>query len=746
MKINLNKMDAFLRFSFIVLIFFLIINNASAQLSFISSGQQLNNLAGRGVVLNDFNGDKKLDAFIVNEDGPEGNGYRVYFGDGSGQFTVSSQNLTNPISWAGIPVIGDIDGDSIKEVITGWTVWKNDGNGVFTADTNRFDNRSGVKIVQMGLSYLNNDSSPDIFCTVFDGSGTSTRVYLNDGTGQFHDAGFSFGQGLPYTLALGDINGDKIVDVVTSGWKDKSSDPCPNRIGINDGSGKFTETGQLIELGMAHSHGVALGDLDKDGDLDLVIVAQQSPYCQIYFNDGNGFFTTGPKIGSKAVEKICLGDLDGDGDLDIFLACTTSNQVWINTGGGQFENSGLKLGAAVWSWSAALGDVNNDGRLDVFVANIGFDDPYVPRGRVAEVWLNTTFICDYFGETPPENTPKKFAPGIITGFKHYSIAISPKGDEIFWVETEMMTATEPRERIKYSKYKNGAWTNPAYADFILDYLIYHNGAPVFSIDGKKIFFNSDRPGVIGSNDVFYVEKDENSWGAAVNVGEPYNTNDFDVSPVFTNNGKAYRIGSTSSPASFSYSNGIFSNPEDIENQPVSEWYSSVYISPDESYVIFAGGEMPDLFIRFKNNDNEWSDPINMGDKINTNGADRFPVVSPDGKYLFFNREEGEINNYYWISTTIIDELRNTALSNTEIQIESKQIEVFPNPTSQTIQIKGIDNLFNKANYKLTDLNGKTIKQGKLKSETIDISELPKGIYILSLQTNEVVLTEKIVIE
>jgi hypothetical protein len=74
------------------------------------------------------------------------------------------------------------------------------------------------------------------------------------------------------------------------------------------------------------------------------------------------------------------------------------------------------------------------------------------------------------------------------------------------------------------------------------------------------------------------------------------------------------------------------------------------------------------------------------------------------------------------------------------------LRLFPNPTSQTIQIKGINNLLNKANCLLTNLNEKTIKQGKLESETIDISGLPKGICMLSLHTSEDIITEKIVIE
>jgi Tol biopolymer transport system component len=266
----------------------------------------------------------------------------------------------------------------------------------------------------------------------------------------------------------------------------------------------------------------------------------------------------------------------------------------------------------------------------------------------------------YFGKTPPGDIPVKFAPEIITGFKHSAIAISPNGNEIFWTETEMMTPQEPRERIKYSEYKNGNWSKPIVANFIKDYLSYHNGSTVFSPDGKKLFFNSDRPGGVGSNDVYFVEKNENGWDSTINVGEPYNTSDYDISPVFTDSGKAYRIGYTNSPASFLYSNGIFSNLESIVNNPVSEWYSSTYISPDEEYVIFAGDDTPNLYIRFKNANNKWGKPINMGDKINTGEDERFPLVTPDGKYLFFIRGEGTINNYYWVSTSIIDVLKKEA--------------------------------------------------------------------------------------
>jgi dipeptidyl aminopeptidase/acylaminoacyl peptidase len=77
-------------------------------------------------------------------------------------------------------------------------------------------------------------------------------------------------------------------------------------------------------------------------------------------------------------------------------------------------------------------------------------------------------------------------------------------------------------------------------------------------------------------------------------------------------------------------------------------------------MIFAGDEIPNLYIRFKNSDNKWGNPINMGNIINTAEDERFPVVTPDGKYLFFIRGEGYLNDYYWMSTSIIDDLRSEA--------------------------------------------------------------------------------------
>ena len=106
--------------------------------------------------------------------------------------------------------------------------------------------------------------------------------------------------------------------------------------------------------------------------------------------------------------------------------------------------------------------------------------------------LYSQTVYGYLGQTPPENIPVVFAPGIVTGFVHSPIAISPNGDEICWA----IAPTPNDEQIMYSKLENEIWTEPDTADFIKDNTAYSFGVPSFSPDGKKLYFYSNRPGGI----------------------------------------------------------------------------------------------------------------------------------------------------------------------------------------------------------------------------------------------------------
>ena len=279
---------------------------------------------------------------------------------------------------------------------------------------------------------------------------------------------------------------------------------------------------------------------------------------------------------------------------------------------------------------------------------------------------------EYLGQNPPGIIPEVFAPGIVSDTswaEHCQVAISPKGDEIFWSAWSWKYPTadgkHSTEQIYYSKLENGVWTKPSLAEFVKDHLEIINGGPVFSPNGKKLFFYSvDRPGGLGSMDTWYIQKTDGKWSNPVNIGWPYNSADSDWSPVFTGRGNAYK--NFTKTIKYKYKNGKFSNPDTVIIHKDFSPVFPIYVSPDESYVILDSsieggfGDL-DLYISFKTEDGSWGYPINMGDKINTEKRERFPVVSPDGKYMFFMRHT-ETQDFFWVSTDIIKELKKQSIN------------------------------------------------------------------------------------
>ncbi len=273
---------------------------------------------------------------------------------------------------------------------------------------------------------------------------------------------------------------------------------------------------------------------------------------------------------------------------------------------------------------------------------------------------------DYLGQTPPGVIPEVFAPGIVSTddwAEHCQMAVSPMGDEIFWSawSAEYPTADMPNgEQLFYSKKVEGVWTKPALAEFIKDHLTNLNGGPVFSLDGTKLFFYSvDRPGGLGGMDTWYVEKINGEWGKPVNVGEPYNSENLNWTPIFTNKGNAYTF---ISMLKYNFDNSVFSNPDTVVFHNDYKPRFPFYVSPEESYVIFSAEKEDgfgglDLYISFKDSTDNWGLPKNMGDKVNTEVTERFPVVSPDGKYMFFMRHTEPNQDFFWVSTDIFESLR-----------------------------------------------------------------------------------------
>jgi hypothetical protein len=305
----------------------------------------------------------------------------VWLNDGTGHFTDSDQRLARGVYVA----LADFDGDGVLDVLLGsWdvpaSVWWNDGRGTFTRGV--FPSVTGC--FAFGVGDLNGDARPDIYV----GTVTADRVILNAGNRKFTATRQFLGNGPTAGVALGDMDGDGDLDVVAAGWDEVG------RVWANDGTGTLTSLCELATTTL-HVHGAGLADIDGDGDLDAFFALASGICCRnVWLNDGTGRLTpTGFNVGAPSDQGIAVADLNLDGRLDIAMAVgsavPSSSAVWMGQETG-FADSGLRIGTT-FGGGVAFGDLDGDGDLDLFIAFLSLVGPpyeYTPCAN--EVWFNTT--------------------------------------------------------------------------------------------------------------------------------------------------------------------------------------------------------------------------------------------------------------------------------------------------------------------------------------------------------------------
>jgi hypothetical protein len=297
----------------------------------------------------------------------------------------------------GYVAVGDINGDGIPDIVANnanaasVSVLLGKGDGSFGAHTDyAVQGIDGA----LALGDLNADGRLDIACSnLFNGS---VSVLLNKGNGTFARTDYAPGIGLTTTVALGDLNGDGALDIVLG---DYSNSRVVVLLGKGDGT--FTQKSPISVPG-SNTQVIALGDLNNDGKLDLAVSYHNTAVVSVLLGNGNGTFGTGTNYARGAGPQgfgLALGDVNGDGDLDIVAANTqdsnsnnSSLSVLLNHGDGTFA-AHTDYGVGNRPRAVALGDLNGDGHLDIISANETNGDVSVLLGHGDGTFgLNTEYV------------------------------------------------------------------------------------------------------------------------------------------------------------------------------------------------------------------------------------------------------------------------------------------------------------------------------------------------------------------
>lgn len=419
---------------------------AGLRMSFVSGGDKTKKYIieanGSGVALLDFDNDGWLDVFLVNgsrlEGAPVTATNRLFRNDGKGHFAdVSAAAGITQKGWGNGVCAGDYDNDGFTDLYVAYwgpnLLLRNTGKGRFENVASTAGVAGPEKEWSSGCTFLDfdRDGLLDLFVTSYQqfdlantplpGKSTTCEwkgmpvfcgprglpfgrvtLYRNTGAGKFEDvtkkSGVGEAQGIyAFTAVAADFNHD--------GWTDiyVASDSTPSLLFRNNKDGTFSEVG--TETGVAFNEhgfeqggmGIAVGDYDGDGLLDILKTNFAGDHPNLFRNTGKGLFEdvmlrAGLGVNPQYVAwGVGFADLDNDGWPDIFQVnghvypeldtrrggeeYRNPRLVYRNLGNGRFEDvsalSGAGVAAKQSSRGAAFGDFDNDGDVDVLVMNMG---------------------------------------------------------------------------------------------------------------------------------------------------------------------------------------------------------------------------------------------------------------------------------------------------------------------------------------------------------------------------------------
>ena len=402
---------------------------------------------------------------------------------------------------------GDIDDDGdLDLLVTGYwmntALYFNDGNGNFTEDIN-IPFPAAMTTVTI-FEDLDGDGDLDLFFSGNSiGIGAFARIYLNNGSGDFTQ---KLNRSLPpFTdgdATIGDIDNDGDLDIIIS-----ASDVNDNYfadIYLNDGAANFTAMRSTIFTAVISSS-LELIDVENDGDLDVIISGKQqneNSSVALYLNDGNGNFSmdTNSVFEQIIAQDIDSGDLDNDGDLDILMSGYDDNfnpftYLYLNDSNGMFTKLNTTNLQQTFLGSNEITDLDNDGDQDIIITGSQKGGQPNILSIAYENLGNNQFVeSDIFGGD-------YLAASVVGDFNGDDLTdvITQghlKGTKVYWNTTQVLST----ENIDDPFLHTSLYPNPSNGNFFIqNHLNDDLKMKIYDINGKLLYSKESIRGLTNFN-------------------------------------------------------------------------------------------------------------------------------------------------------------------------------------------------------------------------------------------------------
>ncbi len=250
----------------------------------------------------------------------------------------------------------------------------------------------------------------------------------------------------------------------------------------------------------------------------------------------------------------------------------------------------------------------------------------------------------YMGQKPPGLVAKPFAPGIISKDAWELEGVFAPGMKEFY-----FTSNRKNSTVTGFRQQNNVWNK--YIEFK------RTGEVTFSPDGKRMYMAKG-----------YKDRIGDGWSELKSLGPMFDRKDWGIMRLSASTNATYVFDDYKSNDVIRIStitDGKRQTPKKLgKNINIGKWTAHPFIAPDESYLIWdsereGGIGKTDIYISYRQKDDSWGPAINMGDKVNSDKADFYASVTPDGKYILFNRTMDNKGNtdIYWVDAKIIETLK-----------------------------------------------------------------------------------------